>query len=119
VRRTNFSGGQRFIARLVLVAVLHQWMAPQAFAAAPQAQQQESEPLPLASTVTAITSSKTTTFTDATLIGKDASALVGKWIRVFSADHPAGFITQITAFDSATGKITLNDQLPAGAVQGQ
>src|SRR4029078_7677515 len=79
--------------------------------------EEESAPLPLASTVTAIAASKTASFTDATLIGTDASELVGKWIRVFTESNPAGLITQITAFDSTTGRITLQDQLPAGAVK--
>ena len=87
-----------------------------AYAGQPQ-ETQEPEPLPLASTVTAIGGGQTKTFTDATLIGKDESELVGKWIRVFTADQPAGLIVQITAFDSDTGAITLKDPLPAGAVE--
>ena len=117
MRRSNFTDGHRLIARVVLVALLNQWMALPAFAAAPHQQEEEPAPLPLASTVTAISGSTTTTFVDATLIGKEASELVGKWIRLFTPDAPAGFITQITAFDSATGQITLANQLSAGAIE--
>ena len=78
---------------------------------------QTGDDLPQASTVSAIAGSETSTFIDSTLVGRDAADLVGKWIRVFTADRPAGFITKVTAFDSETGQLTLQDPLPAGAVK--
>ncbi len=114
MRRTTFSAAQRVVARIVLLALLHQWTIPAAFAA--RQQTPEPEPLPLASTITAIANGQTHSFTDKTLIGKDASEFVGKWIRVFTDDKPAGLIIQITAFNTDTGEVTLQDALPAGAV---
>ncbi len=102
------------VARVVLLALLHQWSIPAAFAA--QQDTPEVEPLPLASTITAIASGQTHSFTDKTLIGQDESEFVGKWIRVFTEEQPAGLIIQITAFDTDTGEITLQDALPADAV---
>ena len=115
MRRTTSSSAQRFIARLLVIALFNQWTLTAA--AAGQSQDAEdAAPLPLASTVTAIPNGQTTTFTDASLIGKDDSELVGKWIRVFTDERPAGLIIQITAFDGDTGTITLADPLPAGVV---
>jgi hypothetical protein len=115
VRTSSFRSGKRALARLLLVALINQWTAPLALAA--QTQAQEPAPLPQASTITSIADTETTTFIDTTLIGKDESELVGKWVRVFTEDEPAGRITQITAFDGETGEITLQDPLPAGAVE--
>jgi hypothetical protein len=80
-------------------------------------QAQTAEDPPQASTVSAFDESELTTFVDKTLIGRDESDVVGKWIRVFTADHPAGVITKVIAFDSGTGMLTLEDPLPAGAVK--
>ncbi len=68
-------------------------------------------------TVSTIASVATNTFTDAATKGRAESDFKDKWIRFVTPSHPDGFLTRVKSFDPVTGRFTLYDPIPAGAVK--
>src|SRR5262245_41159910 len=93
--------GFRFVARATIAIFVFTSSAPLAYAAQSPADQIQT------STISSIAETQTTTFTDASMKNHDATDFENHWIRIVTSSNPAGFLTKIVAFDSATGTFTL------------